>query len=141
MQCGSRKKKANLPYEMWSMDKIKPDSNAVANWLKKFNRGHYVVSGKLDGISALYSTEGDEPKLYTRGNGKIGQDISYLIPYLNISESISISLPITIRGEFIIKKKLFDKKYKDKFSNPRNFVAGVINQKHTGCLYLHIQKL
>ena len=122
------KNKVKLPYEMWSMDKIKPDTSTLEKWKEKY-KGPYIVSCKLDGVSGLYSTEGGMKKLYTRGNGKIGQDISYLIPYLNISESISISIPITIRGEFIIKKNLFDKKYKDKFSNPRNFVAGVINQK------------
>jgi len=36
---------------------------------------------------------------------------------------------ITIRGEFIIKKEVFDKKYKGKSANPRNLVAGIINQK------------
>ena len=28
-------------------------------------------SGKADGVSGMYTTEGDVPKLYTRGNGTI----------------------------------------------------------------------
>jgi len=118
------KKKVTLPYEMWSMDKIKPDTKALSNWQIKYT-GPYVLSCKLDGVSGLYSTEGEEPKLYTRGNGKIGQDVSHLIPYLNLPKDKNVVL----RGEFIIKKAVFKANYKEQFANPRNFVAGVINQK------------
>jgi NAD-dependent DNA ligase/DNA polymerase/3'-5' exonuclease PolX len=118
------KNKEALPYEMWSMDKIKPDTDALKKWKEKY-AGPYVLSCKLDGVSGLYSTEGEKPKLYTRGNGKVGQDISHLIPYLKLPSEKNI----VIRGEFIIEKELFIKKYGEKFSNPRNFVAGVINQK------------
>ena len=118
------KNKVKLPYEMWSMDKIKPDTGALAKWKKKYS-GPYVLSCKLDGVSGLYSTEGDEPKLYTRGNGKVGQDISHLIPFLRLPKVEGV----VIRGEFIIQKDIFTEKYAAKFANPRNFVAGLINQK------------
>ena len=39
----------------------------------------------------------DKPKLYTRGNGKHGQDVSHLIPYLNLPKQKNI----VVRGEFI----------------------------------------
>ena len=118
------KNKATLPYPMGSMDKIKPDTNALSNWMTKYT-GPYVLSCKLDGVSGLYTTEGSEPKLYTRGDGKVGQDISHLIPYLRLPKTKGI----VIRGEFIISKELFDTKYKTKFANPRNMVAGIVNQK------------
>ena len=73
--------KVKLPYEMGSMDKIKPDTGALSLWMSKY-KGPYVLSCKLDGVSGLYTTEGTKPKLYTRGNGKVGQDISQLIPFL-----------------------------------------------------------
>ena len=118
------KNKATLPYPMGSMDKIKPDTNALSNWMTKYT-GPYVLSCKLDGVSGLYTTEGSEPKLYTRGDGKVGQDISHLIPYLRLPKTKGV----VIRGEFIISKELFDTKYKTKFANPRNMVAGIVNQK------------
>jgi NAD-dependent DNA ligase len=118
------KNKAQLPYEMASMDKIKPDTSALTNWTKKYT-GPYVLSCKLDGVSGLYSTESNPPKLYTRGDGKVGQDISHLIPHLRLPKSKGI----VIRGEFIIPKSIFETKYKTKFANPRNMVSGVINQK------------
>lgn len=118
------KNKVKLPYEMASMDKIKPDTNALFNWKNKYG-GPYVLSCKLDGVSGLYSTEGEEPKLYTRGNGIEGQDISYLIETLDLPKEKNI----VVRGEFIIPKSVFEKKYKSKFANARNLVSGIINSK------------
>jgi NAD-dependent DNA ligase len=118
------KNKVQLPYEMGSMDKIKPDTNALTNWTKKYP-GPYIISCKLDGVSGLYSTEEKIPKLYTRGDGKVGQDISHLIQYLRLPKSKGI----VIRGEFIIPKSIFETKYKTIFANPRNMVAGIVNQK------------
>jgi DNA ligase (NAD+) len=117
--------KVKLPYEMASMDKIKPDTNALASWMSKF-RGPYVLSCKLDGVSGLYTTQGSIPKLYTRGNGKVGQDVSHLIPFLRLPKTKGLA----IRGEFIIPKLVFEQKYKTTFANPRNMVAGIINHKH-----------
>lgn len=116
--------KVTLPYPMGSMDKIKPDTSALANWSAKFT-GPYVLSCKLDGVSGLYTTEGKDPKLYTRGDGRVGQDISHLIPFLRLPKTRGV----VIRGEFIIPKAVFESKYKDKFANPRNMVAGIVNHK------------
>ena len=116
--------KVKLPYFMGSMDKIKPDTNALQTWMSKY-KGPYVLSCKLDGVSGLYTTEETAPKLYTRGDGKVGQDISHLIPHLRLPKTKGI----VIRGEFIIPKEVFDKKYKSKFANPRNMVSGIVNHK------------
>lgn len=117
------KNKATLPYEMASMDKIKPDTNALNSWRKKFS-GPYVISGKLDGVSGLYTTEGPTAKLYTRGNGKVGQDVSHLIPYLKLPTIRGI----VVRGEFVLSKKVFKEKYATTYANARNLVAGIVNR-------------
>lgn len=116
--------KVRLPYEMWSMDKIKPDTSVLMSWTNKFT-GPYVISCKLDGVSGLYTTEGSVPKLYTRGDGKVGQDVSHLISHLRLPKTKDI----VIRGEFIIPKTVFERKYKNEFANPRNMVAGLVNHK------------
>jgi len=119
--------KVALPYEMASMDKIKPDTNALSNWCQKFT-GPYVLSCKLDGVSGLYCFEQKtKPQLFTRGNGTVGQDVSHLIPYLKLSPKTNS--PIVIRGEFIMSKPVFQAKYANKFANIRNMVAGIINSK------------
>ena len=114
--------KTTLPYKMFSMNKIKPDTTALRTWRKKYS-GPYVISCKLDGVSGLFTTENKEKKLYTRGNGIVGQDVSNIIPYLNLPETEDI----VIRGEFIIPKVIYSKKYPD--TNARNIVSGIINSK------------
>jgi DNA ligase (NAD+) len=116
--------KADLPYEMASMDKIKPDTNALSDWVNQY-KGPYILSCKLDGVSGMYSTEGETPKLYTRGDGKVGQDVSHLIRALKLPQHKGY----VVRGEFIILKDVFNTKYRDKFANPRNLVSGIVNAK------------
>jgi len=131
-----RGSKVVLPFEMASMDKIKPDSGALDTWMSKY-KGPYVLSCKLDGVSGLYihakdKTEDktEEPptkyKLYTRGNGCVGQDISHLIPLLNLPD---IPEGMAVRGEFVLSKRIFANKYSKEFANARNLVSGIINRK------------
>ena len=117
------KNKVDLPYEMASMDKIKPDTKALASWKSKY-KGEYVLSCKLDGVSGLYTTENDSFKLYTRGDGKVGQDISHFITHLNLPKDKDV----VVRGEFIMAKSTFSEKYADKFANGRNLIAGTVNR-------------
>ena len=90
------------------MEKIKPDTGALGRWKKKY-KGECVVSAKLDGMSIMYSTEGDIPKLYSRGAATHGLDLSHMIPYLKLPNEKDIR----IRGELIIPVALFNKKYKE----------------------------
>ena len=117
------KHKVKLPVNMPSMDKIKPDTNSLPTWKQKYT-GPYVISCKLDGVSGLYYAQNGERKLYTRGNGTIGQDVSHLLKYIDIPNIQNV----IVRGEFIISKKNFEK-YKDTTSNMRNMVAGIVNRK------------
>ena len=109
-----------LPYFMGSMNKFKT-SKLVNQWIKKY-QGPYIISAKLDGISAMYVND----QLYTRGNGTQGRNISYLIPYLKMGNLNSQS----VRGELIIRKSVFEKKYKKTYSNARNLVCGLLNRQY-----------
>ena len=119
------KNKVELPVNMPSMDKIKPTTNALETWVEKY-KGPYVLSCKLDGVSGLYYSKDGERKLYTRGNGSVGQDVSHLLKFVNGIPDIK---DVIVRGEFIISRKTFDDKYSKQFSNARNLVAGIVNSK------------
>ena len=119
------KKKVKLPYFLGSMDKIKPDTNVLNNWIKKYP-GEYVLSAKLDGMSCLICYENGGIKIYTRGKGNEGFDISHLAPYIKIPPMMKNN--VVVRGELIISKKNF-KKHKD-YSNERSFAAGMVNGKN-----------
>lgn len=117
-----------LPYYLGSLNKIRDDTKAINNWIKTF-KGPYYVSEKLDGISALYDIKNN--KMYTRGNGTYGSDISYVLPYISMPDTANTAntANITIsyiRGELIIPN---DKWKASMGTNARNTVAGVVNAK------------
>ena len=127
--------KEPLPYWMGSMDKVKPNTKELESWLSK-NKSPYVISEKLDGVSALLSFNFEKPNtimLYTRGNGKIGQNISYLIPQLHLNNDAILkkvkTTKISIRGELIMKKTTFEEKYSMNYPKCRSLVSGNVNAK------------
>ena len=120
-----------LPFFMGSMDKVKPKDGKLDKYLKKF-KGKYVVSDKLDGTSGmLVFDENGDYKLYTRGRDGInGTNITVIkkyIPSLN-NNKIKKLKNIAVRGEFLPSRNTY-KKYKDKYSNSRAMVNGIINSK------------
>lgn len=118
--------KVKLPYPMGSLDKIKPDTSDIDKWIQTYH-GPYELSDKLDGISAMLHKKNNELKLYSRGDGKIGQDITHLLKYIDVDAS-DMPNNSAIRGELIMSKKNF-KKIKNVMKNARNAVAGVVNSK------------
>lgn len=125
--------KVALPVYMGSMDKLKVNKNALDAFKTKYP-GDYLITDKLDGVSALiYCQENGETKMYTRGDGKFGQDISHLMPFLSY---VPKKIPNTIiRGEMIIRKENWEK-IKSAGANPRNVVSGVINAKKPDLMIL-----
>ena len=119
------KRKIKLPFEMWSMDKFKTEDK-INLWLGEY-KGPFIISAKVDGVSAGYSTMGDKPLLFTRGNGKVGQDISHAIEYLGLPTQKGIE----IRGELLMKKDVFENNWSERFANVRNMIAGTANAKES----------
>jgi NAD-dependent DNA ligase len=134
------KNKVKLDYFLGSMDKIKPPSNKLENWLKKYP-SPFLLSDKLDGISALLIYQDNKTKLFTRGTATEGMDISKLLKYLKYPnyEKINQQLSqlkiqgkknlLAVRGELVMSKETFEKKYQNEFKNPRNLVSGIVNSK------------
>jgi DNA ligase (NAD+) len=136
------KNKVKLDYYLGSMDKIKPTSNHLELWKKKYN-GTYNLSDKLDGISALLVYNLDKKiNLYTRGTSDEGLNITKLIKYLklpnyseiynycNKNKIIGNKNLIAFRGELVLKKDIFKTKWSIKFKNARNTIAGLVNSKY-----------
>lgn len=116
--------KVKLPYYMGSLDKVKTQ-HLLDLWLNRndYNKNeNIVIMDKIDGISVLYG----ENKLYKRGDGVIGTDISYLIKYLNLPKIKNIA----VRGELVIFEEDFIKyKNDENISNARSTVSGITNSK------------
>jgi len=134
--------KVLLPYYMGSQNKIKDSEEEITKYKKQF-KGPYIISDKLDGVSCLIVYKRNEGgagnknnfdiKLYTRGNGTYGQDISHLLTYIKGFPELSNIAGdyLAIRGELIISKDNWEKlkAQGDNGANPRNTVSGAINSK------------
>ena len=127
------KNKVILPYYMGSQNKIKDSEEELTKYKAKY-KGPYIVSEKLDGVSCLIIYSKDGIKIYTRGNGTEGQDITHLLEYINGVPKLKISDTdvgnnIAARGELIISKSNWDVlgDMGKQGANPRNTLSGAIN--------------
>lgn len=121
-------RKEELPYYMGSLDKIKDSSDKGLVSFKKKYPGDYVVSDKLDGNSGLFYVNNGVTKLFTRGDGTVGQNISSVLEHINGVPKLSDKGELAVRGELIISKKSFEK-LANRFANARNAIAGALNAK------------
>lgn len=118
--------KVKLPYYMGSLEKIKPSTGTFNTWIGNFP-GPYVVSYKLDGISAMIYKSNGIVQMFTRGDGFEGKDITHCIKPMGINISKIVDGD-AIRGELIMSKSNF-KTIADKMANARNAVSGIILTK------------
>lgn len=116
------KMKVRLPFPMPSLTKKK---QGFDEWAADYP-GPYVVSWKIDGISAL-KDDRKASKLYTRGRSgnTEGGDISFLLPYLGLPQKDGT----VVRGELVMRNSTFASKWSTEFANPRNMAAGLTNRK------------
>lgn len=121
--------KEQLPFYLGSLDKIKDSESEILKWVAKY-KGNYVISEKLDGISCLLHYDNGVTSMYTRGNGYEGQNITHMLPYLNIDNNVFVKLAtkVAIRGELIISRENWER-IKHMGANARNVVAGAIHSK------------
>ncbi len=136
--CSPLISKTDLPLWMGSLDKVYNDKE-LNLWIKKVTSDKYIIQCKLDGVSCLIINKDNKLKAYTRGNGKVGTDISHLIRYFIKDERLPDN--IALRCEIIIKKETFNQKYKHAFSNPRSFVSGVVNRKQENIVISELNDL
>jgi len=121
--------RVKLPFWLGSMDKFKPeDKSEIVKWLLKNKSLEYIVEDKLDGVSCLVIIKKGKIKLYTRGDGIVGADISYLSQYFDTIPK-NLDVDINVRGELIMPIETFNKKYAEEYANPRNMVAGRVGAK------------
>jgi NAD-dependent DNA ligase len=115
-----------LPFYMGSLNKIRDNPDAIEKFKNKYSTatGSFRISDKLDGNSALLMIDAKgSMKMYSRGDGTHGQDVSHLAPMGPTGLK-----DVAIRGELIIKKVNWNK-INDVGANARNVVAGAMMRK------------
>ena len=134
----NKNNKIKLDYWLGSLNKIKVNTTELDIWKKKYI-SPYMISDKLDGVSALLIYN-NGINMYTRGNGSYGFNITHLLKYIkniisfnnvenycNLNNIKGIKNTIAFRGELVMKKSIFEKKWSQVFKNSRNAVSGLIN--------------
>ena len=130
-------RKAKLPIEMASMNKIKSIDD-INDWcrLKGISKSEVVIiTPKFDGLSLCVNEFSDDA--FTRGDGQFGQKSNEHYKLIDnhlydIDGEMDVFAPIDCEftyGEVMMSKKTFTDKYSTDFANPRNLVAGLLNSK------------
>jgi DNA ligase (NAD+) len=132
-----RGEKVDLPYPMGSLNQIYEGD--IHKWITKYNLSDedIIITDKLDGVSVLliYEKHPDRQGVcifksaYSRGDGIKGEDMTR-----HVSKIPSVPKELggeyaAIRAEVIMPNATFNAKYKNKYKNARNMVAGVLNRK------------
>lgn len=116
--------KCLLQEPLWSLDKS-VNTKSFERWLNRNTCEEYIAENKIDGVSGFLQIENGNYKLFTRGNGIIGTDISHICKHMSLPR---VKESLTIRGEIVMSHLKFEK-YKDKYNNSRNLVSGFVNSK------------
>ncbi len=126
-------KTVELPARMLSTEKAYTE-DAIKKWVNRikkaaeeiainFNELVFRLTPKLDGFAAY----DDGERLYTRGDGKRGTDITRVIRRgLVVANGGSRGLGA---GEIVVAKDYFEKHLSKHFENARNFQASVVKEK------------
>lgn len=112
------------PTPMLSIDK-KYSYEDVKKWVVDVNDDTYLVEPKYDGMAARYQGG----VLATRGNGRVGEDISERFQHLNIKGTLPKDDTSSVYGEVIIPTIFFDENLAEEYKNPRNAVVGIVKAK------------
>ncbi|PMH40979.1 DNA ligase [Vibrio sp. 10N.286.49.B3] len=127
-------KTVSLPQKMLSTDKAY-SKEEIKKWLDRILKAarelsleskdiDIRVTPKLDGYAAF----DDGTKLYTRGDGVKGQDVSRAFERgLSVANGGERGLGA---GEIVIEKAYFEEKLSQQFENSRNIQAAIIAEKN-----------
>ncbi|MFC1615988.1 NAD-dependent DNA ligase LigA [Patescibacteria group bacterium] len=114
----------------------------IREWAKriaKLDTGkiEYICELKIDGLNiTLHYENGAYIKAITRGNGKVGEDVSHTVKTIqSVPLKLNKMIDVEISGEVLMPKKSFEKLNKKQvennqaeFANPRNAAAGSVRQ-------------
>ena len=132
-----RGRRRELKKPMLSLAKA-TNINHLGSWLtdmKKSGYSYVTIVPKFDGAACLIETDskGDVISAITRGDGKIGQDITYVVSNIPHKEDLPkdslIQTEVTLENDKLKEaSKLSTDNGGKEYSSPRNVAAGLIRK-------------
>lgn len=113
--------------QMGSLNKVNT-LEEMSEWITTYAPGEeLLISEKLDGISvSVRYVDGKLTQALTRGDGKIGEDITVNVARMQgVPAKIPSKTTCMVRGEIILLKSDFERHFKEKYANTRNTASGV----------------
>lgn len=112
---------------MGSLDNVK-NKEEFHKWSKPLGPAPFVCQPKMDGVSIeLVYDEGRLVRAVTRGDGKVGEDVTHTMSKANIKSELPVAVSCSIRGEAVLMKQVWKDCFKD-YANPRNAVSGLVRR-------------
>ena len=128
------------PFVMGSISKVQIHKYKEGNidWNKYFTEAckyfgdkPVIITPKFDGCSFEVDIfDNLIQSISSRGDGSWGRDLTKHLAIFIPDEYVKLGGHYTLRGEVLVKKDIFEKKYADDFTNPRSFVSGVLNRDY-----------
>ena len=125
---------------MGSISKVQihKDKEGNIDWNKYFTEAYkyfgdnpVIITPKFDGCSFEVDVfDNAIQSISSRGDGSWGKDLTQHLAIFIPDEYIKLGGHYTLRGEVLVKKDIFEKKYAEQFTNPRSFVSGVLNRDY-----------
>jgi DNA ligase (NAD+) len=118
---------------MGSLDKVN-SAKEFDEWAVGTSSDIFHITHKIDGSSMeLVYQAGKLVRCASRGDGVIGEDVTTNIVQIpSIPKQLPVPKTVTVRGEVVMLKKVFEEKYSEKYANPRNTAAGKVRDKKGG---------
>ncbi|MDE0557783.1 MAG: NAD-dependent DNA ligase LigA [Candidatus Poseidoniaceae archaeon] len=124
--------KVDHMFPMSSLDKATSDEE-INHFVNETALGasRFISQPKLDGSAlSLEYRKGRLVRAATRGSGARGEDVTRNARRIeNVPESLGVEIDVHVRGEVVMRKTMFEEKYRDISPNPRNLAAGALRQK------------
>jgi len=122
-------KKVKHYIPMGSQRKVNTDEEFLA-WVAKTGADQFVLEEKLDGLSVeLVYANGRLVQASTRGDGKIGEDITHNVLQMQNVKEVLTEFTGSLRGEIIMENGVFEKTFAAEGKNTRNLAAGIARRK------------
>lgn len=128
------------PFIMGSISKVQihKDKEGNIDWKKYFNdakkyfgNNPVIITPKFDGCSFEADIfDNVIQSISSRGDGSWGKDLTQHLAIFIPDKYVKLGGHYTLRGEVLVKKDIFEKKYSEEFTNPRSFVSGILNRDY-----------
>jgi DNA ligase (NAD+) len=119
--------------DAFSIEEVEEWESRALKFLNESENVDFVVEPKIDGLNiTVWYINGYFERALTRGNGKIGEDVSHTVRTIKtLPLELNKKIDLEVSGEVFIGKKDFlkiNKSEENNYANPRNLAAGTVRQ-------------